>query len=110
MCCQHREPDPPIVEQDAIARLYVGRQVRIGCTYPNLATDVQPGNRILLDDGRVRLTVLAAHDGEVHARVEEGGPLGEHKGINLPGVRVSSPAITDKDRIDLAFGLRELAV
>jgi pyruvate kinase len=88
----------------------VGTAERIGCTYPNLATDVQPGNRILLDDGRIRLTVLAAHDGEVHARVEEGGPLGEHKGINLPGVRVSSPAITDKDRIDLAFGLQELAV
>jgi pyruvate kinase len=88
----------------------VGTADRIGCTYPNLAEDVQPGNRILLDDGRIRLMVLAAHDGEVHARVEEGGPLGEHKGINLPGVAVSSPAITDKDRIDLAFGLQELGV
>jgi pyruvate kinase len=88
----------------------VGTADRIGCTYPNLADDVQPGNRILLDDGRIRLMVLAAHDGEVHARVEEGGPLGEHKGINLPGVAVSSPAITDKDRIDLAFGLQELGV
>jgi pyruvate kinase len=88
----------------------VGTADRIGCTYPNLADDVQPGNRILLDDGRIRLMVLAAHDGEVHARVEEGGPLGEHKGINLPGVAVSSPAITAKDRIDLAFGLKELGV
>ena len=49
-------------------------------------------------------------DGEVTTRVEEGGPLGEHKGINLPGVAVSSPAITDKDRIDMAFGLQELQV
>ena len=81
-----------------------------GCTYQHLAHDVQPGDRILLDDGRIRLKVLAASDGEVTARVEEGGPLGEHKGINLPGVAVSSPAITDKDRVDLAFGLQELGV
>ncbi len=88
----------------------VGTAERIGCTYSHLAQDVQPGDRVLLDDGRIRLTVLEASDGEVQTRVEEGGPLGEHKGINLPGVAVSSPAITDKDRADLAFGLQELQV
>ena len=46
----------------------------------------------------------------MQTRVEEGGPLGEHKGINLPGVAVSSPALTEKDRADMAFGLRELHV
>jgi pyruvate kinase len=65
---------------------------------------------VLLDDGRIRLTVLGVHNGEVTARVEAGGPLGEHKGINLPGVAVSAPAITDKDRADMAFGLQELQV
>ena len=54
--------------------------------------------------------MLEANDGEVRTRVEEGGPLGEHKGINLPGVAVSSPSITDKDRADLEFGLSELQV
>jgi pyruvate kinase len=87
-----------------------GTAERVGCTYPDLARDVRPGDRILLDDGRIRLTVLDAHDGEVRTRVEEGGPLAEHKGINLPGVAVSSPALTDKDRADLSFGLQELAV
>jgi pyruvate kinase len=88
----------------------VGTAERIGCTYGHLAEDVRPGDRVLLDDGRIRLTVLGCQDGEVSTRVEEGGPLGEHKGINLPGVAVSSPAITDKDRADLAFGLQELRV
>src|SRR5439155_6070896 len=88
----------------------VGTAERIGCTYQHLAHDVHAGDRILLDDGRIRLKVLSTNDGEVTARVEEGGPLGEHKGINLPGVAVSSPAITDKDRVDLAFGLQELGV
>jgi pyruvate kinase len=89
----------------------VGTAERICCTYQHLAHDVQAGDRILLDDGRIRLKVLSTTtDGEVTAHIEEGGPLGEHKGINLPGVAVSSPSITDKDRIDLAFGLQELAV
>jgi pyruvate kinase len=89
----------------------VGTTERISCTYPHLAQDVRPGDRVLLDDGRIRLSVLGCQDGsEVRTRVEEGGPLAEHKGINLPGVAVSSPAITDKDRADLAFGLQELGV
>ena len=88
----------------------VGSAQRLGCTYPRLAQDVRPGDRVLLDDGRIRLVVLSSSDGEVTARVEEGGPLGEHKGINLPGVAVSAPAVTDKDRADMAFGLQDLGV
>jgi pyruvate kinase len=88
----------------------VGTAERISCTYPHLASDVRPGDRVLLDDGRIRLSVLDCNGSEVRTRVEEGGPLGEHKGINLPGVAVSSPAITDKDRADMAFGLQELGV
>jgi len=111
-----------LLERGGPVQLEAGRQVvitthdvlgtaeRICCTYHHLADDVQTGDRILLDDGRIRLKVLSTSDGEVTARIEEGGPLGEHKGINLPGVAVSSPAITDKDRIDLAFGLQELNV
>jgi pyruvate kinase len=86
----------------------VGTAERIGCTYRHIAEDVRPGDRVLLDDGRIRLTVLETDGREVRTRVEEGGPLGEHKGINLPGVAVSSPALTDKDRADLEFGLGEL--
>jgi pyruvate kinase len=88
----------------------VGTADRVGCTYAKLTHDVRPGDRILLDDGRIRLTALATSDTEVRARVDDGGPLGEHKGINLPGVPVSAQAVTDKDRQDLAFGLQELGV
>jgi pyruvate kinase len=91
-------------------RELVGTAERVSCTYQHLAVDVRPGDRLLMDDGRIRLTVLGSDDGEVRARVEDGGPLGEHKGINLPGVAVSSPALTEKDRADLAFGLQELGV
>jgi pyruvate kinase len=89
---------------------FVGTADRVGCTYAELARDVRPGDRLLLDDGRIRLTALATSDTEVRARVDDGGPLGEHKGINLPGVSVSAPAVTEKDRQDLAFGLQELGV
>src|SRR5215207_3428801 len=63
----------------------LGTAERIGCTYSGLAKDVQPGDRMLLDDGRIRLSVLESLDSDVVTRVEDGGPLGEHKGINLPG-------------------------
>jgi pyruvate kinase len=88
----------------------VGTAEHVGCTYTQLAHDVRSGDRILLDDGKIRLTVLESSNGDVRARVEEGGLLGEHKGINLPGVAVSAPAVTDKDRADMAFGLEELGV
>ncbi len=88
----------------------VGTAERVGCTYADLARDVRAGDRILLDDGRIRLTALGTRDGEVLTRIDAGGPLGEHKGINLPGVAVSAPAVTDKDKLDMAFGLRELGV
>jgi pyruvate kinase len=89
---------------------FVGTAEKVGCTYAELAHDVHAGDRILLDDGRLRLTVLSSAKGEVRTRIEDGGPLGEHKGINLPGVAVSAPAITEKDRQDMAFGLQELEV
>jgi pyruvate kinase len=77
----------------------------LSTTYEALPSDVQPGDRVLLDDGRLRLRVLSTGPEEVRARVEHGGLLGEHKGINLPGVAVSTPALTAKDRADVEFGL-----
>jgi pyruvate kinase len=88
----------------------VGTPSCIACTYAGLPRDVKPGDRILLDDGRIRLSALSTNAESVMTCVEEGGPLGEHKGINLPGVHVSAPALTDKDRADLAFGVSQLAV
>ena len=76
-------------------------------TYEGLARDVQPGHRILVDDGLMELRVLRVSGSRVHCRVVRGGMLKEHKGLNLPGVRVSAPALTEKDLVDLEFAISE---
>ncbi len=73
--------------------------------FPQLFDSVQPGARILLDDGRLELSVLEAGKTLVTALVKTGGVLTAHKGINLPGVSLDIPAFTDKDATDLEFGL-----
>src|SRR5437763_7306327 len=72
-----------------------------------LAEDVHVGDRILINDGLLELVVLEVHKPRVHARVLHGGALTSHKGINLPGVQVSAPSITDKDRDDIAFAVEQ---
>ncbi|HEY8292497.1 MAG TPA: pyruvate kinase, partial [Thermomicrobiales bacterium] len=83
-----------------------GTAERVSTTYQHLPDDVQSGDRILLDDGRMELRVTAIEGADVVTTVVHGGALGEHKGINLPGVKVSSPALTEKDLDDLAFGIK----
>jgi pyruvate kinase len=82
-----------------------GTAACISTTYQGLPSDCRTGDTILINDGRIRLTVLETAPDEVRTQVADGGTLGEHKGINLPGVAVSAPALTEKDREDLAFGL-----
>ena len=74
-------------------------------TYPDLARDVKPGDALLIDDGNIRLEVLETDGVRVKTRVVEGGPVRDHKGINLPGANVSAPALSEKDKADLEFGL-----
>jgi pyruvate kinase len=83
-----------------------GTPERITTTYSALPRDVKPGDQILLDDGNLELRVLSAAGESVLCEVVDGGPLRSNKGMNLPGVTLSTPALTDKDRIDLAFGVR----
>ena len=73
--------------------------------YADLARDVRPGNRILLDDGLMELRVTEVKGDRVHCNVVRGGLLKEHKGMNMPGVRVSAPSLTDKDLVDLEFAI-----
>ncbi len=73
--------------------------------YADLARDVSAGDTVLIDDGNVRLSVLETDGVRVRCRVEEGGRVSDHKGINLPGVSVSAPALSEKDREDLRFAL-----
>ncbi|MGH7482076.1 MAG: pyruvate kinase [Longimicrobiales bacterium] len=76
-------------------------------TYPDLARDVSPGNRILLDDGMMELRVEEVSGSRVHCRVLRGGTLRSNKGMNLPGTSVSAPALTEKDVADLEFALSQ---
>ncbi len=86
-------------------RPIAGDSQTIPTTYMHLPQDVKPGDRILLDDGLMELRVLDADATDVRCQVVHGGLLKEHKGINLPGVAVSAPALTEKDRDDLRFGI-----
>ena len=79
----------------------------IPVTYELLAEDVHVGDRILINDGLLELVVLDVDKPRVTARVLHGGPLTSHKGINLPGVQVSAPSITAKDREDIAFAVAQ---
>jgi pyruvate kinase len=77
----------------------------LSTTFKTLARDVQPGSRILLSDGKIELSVSAIIGDDVECFVVNGGMLGEHQGINIPGAILSIPALTEKDLDDLAFGL-----
>ncbi len=85
----------------------LGTSERVSTTYTALVDDVQPGDRILLSDGLLHLRVIEAHDGEVITEVTAGGMLRERQGINLPGVNISAPSLTEKDIEDLEFGLSQ---
>ncbi|HEX8848574.1 MAG TPA: pyruvate kinase [Gemmatimonadaceae bacterium] len=79
----------------------------IPVTYEGLPRDVHVGDRILLDDGLLELMVMDVTDGRVTGRVVHGGQLKSHKGMNLPGVDVSAPSITEKDEADIEFATRQ---
>jgi pyruvate kinase len=78
----------------------------ISTTFQRLPQEVRPGNSILLSDGLIELSVESVNGTEVQCRVVNGGELGEHQGINLPGVALGISALTKKDREDLDFGIR----
>ncbi|MEU6572922.1 pyruvate kinase [Streptomyces sp. NPDC046805] len=82
-----------------------GDRTRCATTYPGLATDVTSGERILVDDGKVSLEVTSVDGPDVHTTVREGGMVSDHKGLNLPGVAVSVPALSEKDEADLRWAL-----
>jgi pyruvate kinase len=84
----------------------LGDSTRVSTTFRPLPKEVHRGNRILLSDGLIELRVERVRGGEVICEVVNGGALGEHKGINLPGVELRVPAVTQKDRQDLAFALK----
>jgi pyruvate kinase len=87
----------------------LGTSERVSHTYLPLARDVKPGDPILLDDGLLQLCVEQIQGDDVICRVVDGGLLKDKKGMNLPGSKLSVPALTEKDKQDIVFG-RELGV
>ena len=83
----------------------VGDETRGYINYAGLAEDVKPGDRILIDDGLIELHVREVNGTDIVCRIENGGELGEKKGVNVPGVRVKLPALTDRDKEDIRFGV-----
>ena len=85
----------------------VGDASRVSITYEGLVEDVKVGGKILIDDGLICLEVEKAEGTEIVCRVINGGELGEKKGVNVPGVSVNLPNITEKDKSDLLFGIEQ---
>lgn len=88
-------------------RPVTGNGKMVSTTYADLPKDVKRGDTILLSDGAIELRVTGVVKQDVICEVIHGGSLAEHQGINLPGVAVSAPALTDKDRSDLVFGVEQ---
>lgn len=83
----------------------IGNAERISVSYPNLEVDAKPGERILLDDGKLALKVLRIDGEDVVTEIIQGGILKPRKGVNLPETNLSLPSLTDKDKKDLEFAL-----
>jgi pyruvate kinase len=98
-----------ILETDTYFTIVVGDilgNAQLASTdYADFSKDVKPGDSVLLADGRIRLEVIESDGVSVRCRVVSGGPVSDRKGINLPGVRVTAPSLTEKDLADLAAGL-----
>ena len=85
----------------------VSHASEIPVTYDLLADDLHVGDRVLVDDGLLELVVVEVKKPRVTARVLHGGPLRSHKGMNFPGVTVTAPSLTEKDRADVAFAVQQ---
>jgi len=105
------EPHSVMLEHGApftiTAEKMIGDVNKVSTTYKNLPKDVKAGDRILLSDGTLELCVEAVNPPEVHCIVVRGGELGESKGINLPGVKIAEPSLTEKDKEDVALSIEE---
>ena len=83
----------------------LGSAERASITYADLPRQLQPGNTLLIDDGRLRLTVVSTSQTEIECRVDVGGKVSNHKGINVPSVPLDMPYLSETDKSDLLFGI-----
>ncbi len=102
-----RDDAAPLHRNDTVTvvtKKVPGTSNLLSVTYPRLTRDLKRGDRILLDDGRMELRVVAKGGNALRARVVRGGLLRSHKGVNLPGAALSLPSLSEKDKQDLLFG------
>jgi len=85
----------------------LGDRDRMPVSYKQLPQDVRVGSTILIDDGLIGLTVESVDGTEIHCRIVNGGPMKSRKGVNVPGVRINLPGITEKDTADIRFGIEQ---
>ncbi|MCI8558648.1 MAG: pyruvate kinase [Lachnospiraceae bacterium] len=85
----------------------LGNEGRVSITYPDLVKDVKPGNAILIDDGLIELEVNQVTEKDIYCTVKNGGFVSNKKGINVPGVSLNMPFISEKDYDDIVFGIEE---
>ena len=85
----------------------LGNEGRVSITYPDLVKDVKPGNAILIDDGLIELEVNQVTEKDIYCAVKTGGFVSNKKGINVPGVSLNMPFISEKDYDDIVFGIEE---
>ncbi len=85
----------------------LGNEGRVSITYPNLVKDVKPGDAILIDDGLIELEVSQITEKDIYCTVKNGGFVSNKKGINVPGVSLNMPFISEKDYEDIVFGIEE---
>jgi pyruvate kinase len=88
-------------------REVIGKPGLVSTTYPNFVSDIDQGIHVLIDDGAIELEVIEVKSEEVKTKVIVGGVLKQHKGMNLPGVKISAPAISAKDFSDIEFAVHE---
>lgn len=84
----------------------LGTEKRVSITYKNLVHDLKPGDTVLIDDGLIELCVEKVESTEIHCKVVHGGPISNHKGVNVPGVHLTMPYVSDVDRDDVIFGCK----
>lgn len=106
-----RFAEPPVVWHAGDQVVLTGDQLlgdagRVSVSHRDLAAEVRVGDRLLIDDGRVVVRVTGVDGRDIQSRVEVGGELSDHKGLSLPNVALSLPALCDKDIVDLRFALR----
>ena len=89
------------------AKDVVGTKDMVSITYKKLMQDVKEGMKILLDDGLIEMSVLKVTDQDIVCRVENGGVISSHKGVNVPGAEISMKYISQKDKEDITFGAKQ---